>query len=147
MKVILSQDIQGLGKANDTLEVKDGYARNFLIPKGFALFATEKNLKQLSETEKRKSQQLEKEKRQAEDLANKLNNLSVNVTVTTNEEDKLYGSVADIDIASALRQEGFDIDKNKIILTESIKNLGIYDVAIRLHPQVQAKIKVWIVKE
>lgn len=147
MEVILSQDIKGLGKARQVVKVKDGYARNFLLLRGLAVAATAKNLQQLSEVEKKKEQQLEKVKKQAQELASRLENLSVNVIVATNDEDGLYASVTETDIAGALKQEGFEIDSDKVILSEPIKKLGIYEATVKLHPEVQTKIKVWIVKE
>jgi len=147
MEVILTKDVKGLGKAQEVVEVKDGFARNFLLPKGFALLATAKNLKEIAELEKIKAQEKEKEKRQATELAGRLNNTSVNVTVAVNEEEKLYGSVTNLDIANALKEDGFDIEENNILMDEPIRNLGIYDIAVKLHPEVQAKIKVWIVKK
>jgi large subunit ribosomal protein L9 len=147
MEVILTKDIKGLGKTQEVVKVKDGFARNFLLPKGFALLATEKNLKEIAELEKIKAQEKEKEKRLAMELAARLNNTSVNVTVAVNEEEKLYGSVTNLDIANALKEEGFDIEEDNILLDEPIKNLGIYDIAVKLHPEIQAKIKVWIVKK
>lgn len=147
MEVILTQEVKGLGKTQAVVKVKDGFARNFLLPKGLALLATKENLAKMAEIEKRKALQLEKEKSQAEELARRLNGVSINVAVATNEEDNLYGSVTDADIVSALKEEGFNIDKQNILLNEPLKNLGIYDVAIKLHPEVEAKIKVWIVKK
>ena len=147
MEVILTQDLKGLGKTQAVVKVKDGFARNFLLPKGLALLATKENLAKMAEIEKRKAMQLEKEKSQAEELARRLRGVSINVAVATNEEDNLYGSVTDADIVSALKEEGFNIDKQNILLNEPLKNLGIYDVAIKLHPEVEAKIKVWIVKK
>ena len=147
IEVILIQDIQGLGKAQQVIKVKDGFGRNFLLPKGLVLLATPKNLKQLAEIEKRKALQLEKQKKEAQELASKLNAYSINIAMATNEEDKLYGSVSNADIATGLKEEGFDIQKENILLNEPIKSLGIYDVPIRLHPEVQAKVKVWVVKK
>lgn len=147
MEVILTQEVKGLGKTQAVVKVKDGFARNFLLPKGLALLATKENLAKIAEIEKRKAMQLEKEKSQAEELARRLRGVSINVAVATNEEDNLYGSVTDADIVSALKEEGFNIDKQNILLNEPLKNLGIYDVAIKLHPEVEAKIKVWIVKK
>lgn len=147
MEVILTKGYKGLGKTQAVVKVKDGFARNFLLPKGLALLATKENLAKIAEIEKRKAMQLEKEKSQAEELARRLNGVSINVAVATNEEDNLYGSVTDADIVSALKEEGFNIDEQNILLNEPLKNLGIYDVAIKLHPEVQAKIKVWIVKK
>lgn len=147
MEVILTQEVKGLGKTQAVVKVKDGFARNFLLPKGLALLATKENLAKMAEIEKRKAMQLEKEKSQAEELARRLKGVSINVAVATNEEDNLYGSVTDADIVSALKEEGFNIDKQNILLNEPLKNLGIYDVAIKLHPEVEAKIKVWVVKK
>lgn len=147
MEVILTQEVKGLGNTQTVVKVKDGFARNFLLPKGLALLATKKNLAKMAEIEKRKAMQLEKEKSQAEELARRLKGVSINVAVATNEEDNLYGSVTDADIVSALKEEGFNIDKQNILLNEPLKNLGIYDVAIKLHPEVEAKIRVWIVKK
>lgn len=147
MEVILTQDVKGIGKAQQVLRVKDGFARNFLLPKKLALLATKKNLTQLAQLEKRKSLRLEKEEKQAAEQADRLNTLSINVAVAANEEDKLYGSVTETDIANALKEEGFIINKDSILLDEPIKKLGIYDAIINLHPRVKAKIKVWIVKE
>jgi large subunit ribosomal protein L9 len=147
MELILTQDVQGLGKAQQIVKVNDGYARNFLLPQGLGLVATQKNLKALAQLQQRKSQQLEKEKQLALGLANKLKSTSINVAVTTNEEDKLYGSVSQVDIASALKEEGYDIPEENILLNEPIRSLGIYDVPVKLHPEVQAKIKLWIVKK
>ena len=147
MELILTQDVQGLGKAQQVVKVNDGYARNFLLPQGLGLVATQKNLKALVELQQRKAQQLEKEKQLALGLANKLKSTSINVAVTTNEEDKLYGSVSQVDIASALKEEGYDIPEENILLNEPIRSLGIYDVPVKLHPEVQAKIKLWIVKK
>jgi len=147
MEVILTRGYKGLGKTQAVVKVKDGFARNFLLPKGLALLATKENLAKIAEIEKRKAMQLEKEKSQAEELARRLKGVAINVAVATNEEDNLYGSVTDADIVSALKEEGFNIDEQNILLNEPLKNLGIYDVAIKLHPEVQAKIKVWIVKK
>ena len=147
MEVILTRGYKGLGNAQAVVKVKDGFARNFLLPKGLALLATKENLAKMAEIEKRKAMQLEKEKSQAEELARRLKGVSINVAVATNEEDNLYGSVTDADIVSALKEEGFNIDKQNILLNEPLKNLGIYEVAIKLHPEVEAKIKVWIVKK
>ncbi len=147
MKIILKQDIEKLGRSEDVVEVKDGYARNFLIPKGQAVLATSSNLNQLMQEKKKKLQQLERKKKEAKELAERLNGLSINVAVETYQEDKLYGSVTELDIIRALKEEGFKVDKNCIILKEPIKTLGIFDCAIKLHPEVQTEIKLWVVKK
>ena len=149
MEVILNKDIDRLGKAGSIVKVKDGFARNFLIPNGLALPLTAANLKRIEQEKQRKTLQLEKHKKEAEELKEKLASLSLTIPVLTQEqeEDKLYGSITPVDIASALKEEGFDIDKNSIILDEPIKSLGIYEIHIEVHPEVSAKIKLWVVKK
>lgn len=147
MRIILIKDIEKLGKEGEVLEVKDGFARNFLLPKKLAIPATEENLKHLELEKKRKLQQQEKEKQKAEEIAKKLDGLSINVAVQTHNEDELYGSVGPLEISKALQEEGFSIDKKSIILEEPIKKLGVFDCIVRLHPQVEAKIKVWVVRK
>lgn len=147
MEVILNQDIERIGKAGHIVKVKDGFARNFLIPNGLAVSVTPANLKKLEQEKQQKTLQLEKAKRQAQELQAKLARLSLTIPVLTHEEDKLYANVTTQDLAAALSEEGFDIDKNSIMLDEPIKALGIYEASVNLHPEILAKIKVWIVKK
>jgi len=147
MEVILSKDIDRIGKAGQIVKVKDGFARNFLIPNGLAVPVTPANLKKLEQGKQQKALQLEKAKREAEGLRDKLARLSLTIPVLTHEEDKLYASITAQDLATALSEEGFNIEKNSIVLDEPIKALGIFEVPINLHPEIPAKIKVWIVKK
>ena len=147
MEVILNQDIDRIGKAGCIVKVKDGFARNFLIPNGLAVPVTPANLKKLEQEKQQKTLQLEKVKRGAEELKAKLAHLSLTIPVLTHEEDKLYASITAQDLATALSEEGFNIDKNSIVLGEPIKTLGIFEVPINLHPEISAKIRVWIVKK
>ena len=147
MEIILRQDVDKLGKIGQVIKVKDGFARNFLIPNGLGVPKTEKNLKSLEQEKAKKALGSEKVKREAQELSARLTNLSLTLPVLAQEEDKLYGSITGQDIASALKEEGFEIDKDLIVLDEPIKSLGIFEIAIKLHPQVIAKIKVWIVKK
>ncbi len=146
MKVIIRKDFESLGKVGDIVEVKAGYARNFLIPQGIALKADNKNIKLLESEQKQIQVKLSKDKRSAEKLAEKLNNISCTATVTVGEEDKVFGSVTTQDIVELLTDKGFDIDRKKILLDEPIKALGIYTIPIKLHSEVEAKIKLWVVK-
>lgn len=146
MEVILRQDVNKLGKVGSIVKVKNGYARNFLIPNGLAVPLTAMNLKKLEQEKEKRLQQLEKAKQEAEELKNKLSNLSLTIPVLTQEEDKLYGSITALELSRALKEEGFEIDKNCILLDEPIKSLGIYEIQIELHPEVITKIKVWVVK-
>lgn len=147
MEVILTQDVDKIGKAQAVVKVKDGFARNFLIPNGLAVPLTPVNLKKLQEDKQNQARQTEKVKRQAEELKVKLDGLSLTIPALTHEEDKLYGGIGAAELVSALKEEGFEIEKQNIELAEPIKALGIYEVPLRLHPEVSAKIKVWIVKK
>jgi large subunit ribosomal protein L9 len=147
MEVILKQDVDKIGKAGSVVKVKDGFARNFLIPNSLAMSLTPANLKKIEQEKDRKRLQLEKTKRQYEELKARLEGLSLTLPVLTQEGDSLYGSITSIEIERSLKEEGFDIDKNFIILDEPIKSLGIYEIPVRLHPEVSTKIKIWVVKK
>ncbi len=147
MKIILKQDFEGLGKAGEIVEVKRGYANNYLVPKNIAVEASPGNLKEYEEQKKREAAQLNRARKSAEELAKELEKVSCTASVSVGEEDKVFGSVTSQTIAELLKEKNFEIDKRKILLDEPIKALGIYDVPIKLHPDVEAKIKVWVVKE
>lgn len=147
MKILLRQDFEGLGKSGDVVKVKDGYARNYLIPKGIAYLATEANQRRFENDIKQQTWRLTREKKKAEDMAKKLENVSCTITVQVGEEDKMFGSVTAQNIADILASQGFEIDKRKIQLDEPIKSLGIYSVPLKLHSEVDATVKVWVVKE
>lgn len=147
MKVILRQTIDKLGKIGQIVDVKDGYALNYLIPKGFAYVAVKGNVKALEEEKKIVEKRSQQELKAAENLASELEKVSVSIPVQVGEEDKIFGTVTAQMIADALKEKGYDIDKRKFELEEQIKTLGIYNVSIKLHPSVSAKIKVWVVRE
>ena len=147
MKVVLRQSVEKLGLLGDVIEVKDGYARNYLIPQKIAYPATEGYLKTLEEEKKQLVRRQEKEQQAAEKLAADLEKISVTIPVKVGEEDKLYGTVTAQMIADALAEKGIQIEKRKIDLEDQIKTLGVYDVEVKLHAGVAAKVKVWVVKE
>ena len=147
MKVILKERIESLGNIGDVIEVKDGYARNFLIPKGLALEANPRNLRILEHEGRMRETAKKKEKGKAVTLAEELENISCTVRVKAGEDDRIFGSVTPLDIKRALDSQGIDIDKRNISIMENIKTLGIYHALIKPHPEVEAKIKVWVVKE
>lgn len=145
MKIILQSDVPNLGKAGEIKEVAPGYARNYLFPKCLALSADEKNL-HLWEEKKKLAERKELEKlKQAEELARNIEKLSCTIAVKTGEEGKMFGAVTNADIAEELGKEGINIDKKDILLAEPIRHLGAYIVDLQLHPQVIAKLKVWVV--
>ena len=147
MEIILKKDVEKLGKAGEVVSVMDGYARNFLLPKGFALLASTTNLK-IVEQEKKKAQLLEqKQKQEAQRLADKISYTSCTITVQAGQDGKLYGSVTTQDIAQAYKLEGINVDKRRIELPQPIKEVGVFKINVRLHPEVSALAKVWVVKE
>lgn len=147
MKVLLRMNVENVGQAGDVVDVKPGFARNYLVPQGMALVFNKSN-QAVYENEKRQAAaRLAKEKGSAEAMAKKLEDTSVEIAMAVGEEDKLFGSVTSQDIAEYLLNQGIEIDKRKIHLEEPIKALGLYTVEIKLHPEVTGKVKVWVVKK
>jgi len=147
LKVILREDVAGFVKDREVKQVKDGFARNFLFPRKLALAASDETLKQIELNQNKKKAKKELETKKAQEAALRLAGLSVTITAEVNEEEKLYGSLNASDIAAAIAAEGVEVNKKAIVLETPIKELGIYDVEVRLHPEVISKIKVWVVKK
>jgi len=147
MKVILTQDIPSLGVKTDLVDVKPGYARNYLIPQGKALPASDANLRRLQQQTKHQDLKSGRLKGKAEEQAKKLAEVSCTAPVQAGEDDKLFGSVTASDIAELLAAQGIAIDKRKIVLEEPIKKLGVYNIPIKLHSDVEAIIKLWVVRQ
>ena len=135
-----------LGKASEVVEVKDGYARNYLIPRNLAVRADAGHMRQLEHEKKVLRDKREKTLKGANKLADKVSKTSCTISVQAGEEDKLFGAVTAMDIAESLRKEGIEIDKRNVLLEEPIKSLGVFVVPIRIMSEVEAKLKVWIVK-
>lgn len=147
MKVILRKNFEQLGNIGEVVDVKDGYARNFLLPRQIAYIATEKNIKALEIEKKQLEEKLAQELEGAQKLSSELENVSVTIPVKVGEEDKIFGSVTSQMIAEALSEKGYEIDRRKIEIDEPIKSLGIYSINIKLHPEVTAVVKTWVVRE
>ncbi len=147
MEIILREDNKILGNAGETVKVKDGYARNYLIPAGIAYPNTRANRRIFENEVQQQTWRQSRDKKVAEELAKKLESISCTITVQVGEEDKLFGSVTSQNIADNLTEQGFPVDKRKIVLDEPIKSLGIYSVPIKIHSEVDTTIKVWVVKE
>ncbi len=145
MKVILREDVADLGGIGDVVIVKNGYARNYLIPKGLAAQANTKNIHELEHQKKLIQDHRAKQKKQAASFAENLESISCTIPMLVGEQDKLFGSVTAKDIEEALAQEGVKISRKQIVLEEPIKNLGVYTVGVRIHPEVTGKLKVWVV--
>ncbi|MDD3234543.1 MAG: 50S ribosomal protein L9 [Candidatus Omnitrophota bacterium] len=147
MKVILTDNIEKVGKLGAMVNVKDGFARNFLFPRKLAVPSTPGNLKALEAKMKKKAKELEALKNEAEKTRTRLEALSLTMPVLTQEDDKLYAGISSVDILQALKDEGIILQKSDILLEEPIRALGIYEVPVKLHPEVEGKVKVWVVKK
>ncbi len=142
MKVILKENIETLGHIGDIVKVAPGYARNYLIPKGFAIEATTKNAKALEHAKRQMEYKKNKVKEQALQLAARIEAITIVLAHQAGEGDKLFGSVTNMELAENLKNQGLEIDRKKIILTEPIKHLGEYNAAVKIHPEVTATLKV-----
>lgn len=147
MKVILREDVENLGKSGDLVTVKDGFGRNYLLPRKLAVLASEQNIRQLEHEKAVIAARQAKLKGSAEELAKKVGNLQVTIRRKVGEQDKLYGSVTVLDIAEALAAKGQKVDRRAIHLPEPIKAVGQYEVDLKLHREVTAKIKVEVAAE
>lgn len=147
MKVILRRDLDNLGSMGELVTVKDGYARNFLIPRDLAYYASESAIKKLDAEKRQKAKRLANEKVNAENLASKIAELQISIPMKVGDEGKLFGSVTPAMIAAELVKKGFEIDRRLISFDDSIKSLGVFDAKIKLHPDVITTIKVWVISE
>lgn len=147
MRVILLKDVESLGSAGEVVQVKDGFGRNFLIPSQEALIATDASVAQFESRRKQHEAVAERERRAAEALAKKLETDSLTAQVKVGEEDRLFGSVTVQNVAELLEEKGYEIERRAIHLHDAIRELGVYNVEVRLHPDVKATVKLWVVKE
>ena len=147
MQLILQDKVPSLGEAGDIVTVKSGYGRNYLLPRGLAVVADPKNIKELDHQKRVVAAKETKRKAGAEDLARKLAELSLTISREAGEGEKIFGSVTTKDIAEAMRRENFVVDRHDIKLAEPIKQLGIFDVEVKLHSAVTGTVKVWVVKK
>ncbi len=147
MKFILRENISTLGDAGDIVTVAAGYARNYLLPRGLAAKANEGNVRQLQHEKHQIFLRQEKAKREALKLAKELKEISVTIRRQVGEEDRIFGSVNARDIAEELRGEGYKFHRRQITMDDSVKKLGVYDCEVKLHPEVSATVKVWVVSE
>lgn len=145
MKVILRKDLLNLGNMGEIVNVRDGYARNYLIPRDYAYYASESAIKRLEIEKQHRNKRLAQEKVTAESLAASLADVQISIAMKVGEEGKLYGSVTTTMIAQELNNKGFDIDRRHIIIEDAIKTLGVFDAKVRLHPEVTTSIKVWVI--
>lgn len=143
MKVLLKADVKGQGKKGEIKEVSDGYARNFLLPKGLAVVADAKALNEVKNKQEAEKQKLEREKQNAKNLSEKISSVTLKLTATAGPDGKLYGSVTPANIAEELKsKQNIDIDKRKIVLDENIKSFGTYVIDVKIYPEITAKLTV-----
>lgn len=147
MKIVLTQDVDTLGQKGEVVDVKNGYGRNFLIPRGFAVVATPGNVKRFEEETRQQARQLEQKRKDAEAIAKRLGELEIVIQKPVGEEERLFGTVTTQDVADELKKQDYDVDRRKISLDEDIRTLGTYTATVRLHAELTAEIKVTVVPE
>ena len=146
MEIILREDIKGLGYKDDIVTVKGGYGRNYLIPEGLAIIASPSNKKMIEENIRQASHKAEKVKKDAEDIAAKLEGVVLEIAAKAGESGKIFGAVTTLQLADALKEKGFDIDRRRISLNQDVKQLGEYTAEIDLHKQVKQDISIQVVQ-
>ena len=147
MKLILTEDVKRLGSRGDVVTVKDGYGRNFLIPARKAMPATSGNLVKLNDLERLEEAKLKRDRSEAQAFAGRLAGVSCSVRVQADESDKLYGAVHEREIAAALEEQGIEVDPQWIVLEEPIKMLGVFPAKVHIFKDVEAEIKVWVIRQ
>lgn len=147
MKVLLQTDVESVGKAGQIVNVKDGFARNYLIPRKLAVIADEKNVRVFEHLKRQTEEKIRKTRKQAEVLKEKIESLTLIIPCKVGEEGKLFGSVTNIQIAEALKKEGIEVDRKKIVLENPLKVLGDYEALVKLEGDITAKIRISLVKE
>jgi large subunit ribosomal protein L9 len=147
MLVILRENVENLGRIGDVIKVKDGYARNFLLPRNLVVAANEKNLAEIEHHKKAFEKKRLAQRASSEELAKKLNEFSLNIPRKVGENEKLFGSVSATDIVDGLKKAGFPVEKREVRLHAPIKTLGVHSITVRLEADIEATVKVWVVKE
>jgi large subunit ribosomal protein L9 len=147
MEVILNEAIQGLGRELDVVKVKNGYAHNYLFPRGLAKLATPSSRKQLDALRAKAEARSLREKASFEKQADKMKDVSLTIAAKVHEGEKLYGSIQAQDISAKLRDAGYEVDRKAVLLTEPIKALGMYTIRLQLHKDVEARVKLWVISD
>ena len=147
MDIILTQDLEHLGRSGEVVKVKDGYARNYLLPRQMAMAATASNIKRMEKDKAKREALYQEQKKQAEARAAQFGKISLTVAVEVNDQEKLYGAVTEAEILKALETEGQKVDKKALVVAKAIEELGIFEVGVKLHPEVTAKVRLWVTKK
>jgi len=147
MNIILMENVEKLGQVGDVVKVKNGYARNYLLPRQLGMPATTGNMKRIEREKSKRLAIFEAEKKEAEQKAEILSKVSLTIAVEVSDQEKLYGAVSESEILHALEAEGHKIDKKALVLEKPVDDLGIFEIGVKLHPQVIAKIRLWVTKK
>jgi large subunit ribosomal protein L9 len=147
MNLILMENVEKLGQVGDIVKVKDGYARNYLLPRNLGVPATQGNIKRIEKEKAKRLAAWEADKAEAQKKADVLSKVSLTISVEVNDQEKLYGAISETDILEAFEAEGQKIDKKSLVIEKPIDALGIFEVGVKLHPQVIAKIRLWVAKK
>ena len=147
MEIILMENVEKLGRVGDVVKVKNGYARNYLLPRQLGMPATKGNIQRIEKEKTKRLAIYEAEKKEAEIKAAELSKVSLTISVEVNDQEKLYGAIAESDIIDAIHKEGQKIDRKSLVLEKPIDDLGIFEVGVKLHPQVIAKMRLWVTKK
>lgn len=147
MNIILTDNVEKLGRVGDVVKVKDGYARNYLLPRQMAVTATEGNIKRIEKEKVKRLAQYEAEKALAQTQADLLSKVSLTIAVEVNDQEKLYGAISESEIIKAFEAEGQKVDKKTLVLEKQIVDLGIFEVGVKLHQEVIAKVRLWVTKK
>jgi len=147
MNIILMENVEKLGAVGDVIKVKDGYARNYLFPRKLAITASEGNVKRIEREKAKRLAAFQEQKKLAQQQAEILSKVSLTLAVEVNDQEKLYGAVSETEILQALEAENHKVDKKSLVLEKTIDELGIFEIGVKLHPQVIAKVRLWVTKK
>lgn len=147
MEIILSKNVEKLGRVGDVVKVKDGYARNYLLPRNLGIAATTGNIKKVAQLKAKEAALYEEQKKEAQALAEKIAKVSITITVEVNDLEKLYGAVSETEILKGLEQEGYTFERSQLVIEKPVEELGIFEIGIKLHPDVKGKFRLWVTKK
>jgi large subunit ribosomal protein L9 len=147
MQIILMDNVEHLGKVGDVVKVKDGFARNYLLPREKAMLATPGNIKRIEKEKTKRLAKYDEEKKAALVEAEKLSKVSLTIAVEVNDQEKLYGAISETEILKALEAEGVKVEKRQLVIEKPIEDLGIFEIGVKLHQEAIAKIRLWVTKK
>ena len=147
MQIILTNNIEHLGKVGDVVKVKDGYARNYLLPRQMAVTATPGNIKRIEKEKTKRLALYEEQRKEAQAKADVLSKVSLTVAAEVNDQEKLYGAISEAEILKAFEAEGQKIERKALVIEKPVEELGIFEIGVKLHPEVIAKIRLWVTKK